>query len=422
MPTSPTQPPLTTTTDATDAGDTAEAVVPEARGGKLPLAPLLALSTAAFITLLTEALPAGVLPEMARDLSVGEPAMGQAITVYAIATGLAAIPLSKATAPWRRKRLLLSAVGVFAVANTVTAISSNYPLTLVFRILAGIAAAAVWTELVGSARRLAPPHLQGRAIAVTLAGIPLALSLGIPLGTFLGGLIGWRPTFALVSLVALALLGWIAGAVPDAPGQRPGNGRPILKALRLPGVAAVLLVTAAHVPAHTILYTYITALLDARGLGESRESVLLVFGIASMAAVFVTGALVDRRLRTLTITATVLFMTASVVLITSAGSLLAAYGATALWGLGWGGVATLLQTAVTDAGGDRGQALFVTVCNAAIAGGGAIGGILLDNFGPASFPWTGLALLTLALAVVITARAHAFPTGRTPSPSEPTGG
>lgn len=223
-------------------------------------------------------------------------------------------------------------------------------------------------------------------------------------------MIGWRPTFALVTLVALALLGWIGVAVPDAPGQRPKNRQPILKALRLPGVVAVLLVTAAYVPAHNILYTYIAAFLDAR------ESVLLVFGIASTASVFVTGALVDCRLRALTITATVLFMTASVVLITSAGSLVVVYGVMVLWGLGWGGVATLLQTAVTDTGGDRGQALFVTVCNSSIAGGGAIGGVLLGNFGPAFFPWTILALLTPALAVVITARAHAFPTGRTSEP------
>ncbi|MCX4775524.1 MFS transporter [Streptomyces sp. NBC_01264] len=415
MPPSPTQPTLTTTTDA------AEALAPEASGGRLPLAPLLALSMAAFITLLTEALPAGVLPEMARDLSVGEPAMGQAVTVYAIATGLAAIPLAKATAAWRRKRLLLS-VGVFAVANTVTAISSNYPLTLAFRVLAGIAAAAVWAELVGYARRLAPPHLQGRAIAITLAGIPLALSLGIPLGTLLGGLIGWRPTFALVTLVALLLLGWTGVVVPDAPGQRPGSSQPVWKALRLPGVAAVLLVTAAYVLAHTILYTSIAAFLDVRGLSDSRESVLLVFGLASMAAVLVTGALVDRRLRVLTVTAMALFIAASVVLITSTGSLFAVYAAMVLWGLGWGGVATLLQTAVTDAGGGRGQALFVTVCNSSLAGGGAIGGVLLGNFCPASFPWTTLALLALALAVVIAARAHAFPTGRTAGPSPLTGG
>ncbi|MDG4856644.1 MFS transporter [Streptomyces sp. T-3] len=381
---------------------------------KLPLSPLLALAMAAFLTLLTEALPAGVLPEMARDLSVGEPAMGQALTVYAIATGLAAIPLARATATWRRKRLLLLAVAAFAVANTVTALSASYPLTLVFRLFAGIAAAAVWSELVGYARRLAPPHLQGRAIAITLAGIPLALSLGIPLGTFLGGMIGWRLTFALVTLAALALLGWIQLSVPSAPGQRAEHRQPILQALRLPGVAAILGVTVAYVLAHNILYTYLAAFLDAHAMGGARETVLLVFGVASVVSVFITGALVDRQLRALTIAGAVLFIAASGLLAVMATSLVAVYAAMVLWGLGWGGVATLLQTAVTDAGGDRGQALFVATCNSSIAGGGAVGGILLGALGPGSFPWTVLALLAPALVIVLAARTRAFP-GRRPT-------
>ena len=58
--------------------------------------PLLALSMAAFITLVTEGLPAGVLPEMASDFSVSESAIGQAVTIYAIATGLSTIPLARA--------------------------------------------------------------------------------------------------------------------------------------------------------------------------------------------------------------------------------------------------------------------------------------------------------------------------------------
>ncbi|MFE4633970.1 MFS transporter [Streptomyces sp. NPDC056773] len=381
---------------------------------RLPLSPLLALAMAGFLTLLTEALPAGVLPEMARDLSAGEPAMGQALTVYAIATGLAAIPLAKATAAWPRRRLLLTAVAAFAVANTVTALSASYPLTLGFRLLAGIAAAAVWAELVGYARRLAPPQLQGRAIAIALAGIPLALSLGIPVGSLLGGLIGWRPTFALVTLVALALLGWIRVSVPDAPGQRPEHRRPVLQALRLPGVAAVLAVTAAYVLAHNILYTYIAAFLDAHAMGGARETVLLTFGAASMVSVLVTGALVDRRLRALTIAGAVSFIAASGLLAIAARSPVAVYAATVLWGLGWGGVATLLQTAVTDAGGDRGQALFVTTCNSSIAAGGALGGVLLGALGPGSFPWTVLALLVPVLAIVTAARTHAFP-GRRPT-------
>ncbi|WP_424217064.1 MFS transporter (plasmid) [Streptomyces sp. BI20] len=372
-------------------------------GAGLPWSPLAALALAAFLTLLTEALPAGMLPEMARALAVGEPAMGQALTVYALATGLAALPLARATARWPRRRLLLSAIGAFAVANTVTALSSSYPLTLTVRVLAGVAAAVVWSELVIQARRLAPAPLRGRATAVVLTGIPLAMSLGVPLGTLLGDLVGWRTTFGLVTLVALALIGWIRLSVPESPGAAPGRHEPVLPALRRPGVLAVLTVTAACVLAHNVLYTYIAPFLRVRDAADVRGPALAVLGVASLLSVVATGALVDRHPRRLTVT--------SVALLTLSTALASAplHGAgpalvtTLLWGLGWGGLATLLQTAVGNAAGAAGQTLFVTVCNTAIAGGGALGGLALHALGPAALPVTALVLAAPALAVTVSA-------------------
>lgn len=381
-------------------------------GRRLPWSPLLALATAAFISILTEALPAGVLPEMAQGLSVGKPAMGQALTVYAVATGLSAIPLARATAGWSRRRLLLLAVATIALANAVTAISADYLLTMGFRLVAGVAAAAVWAELVGYARRLAPPQQQGRAIAITMSGVPLALSLGIPVGTLLGGLFGWRMTFGLVTAVSAALLLWIFLSVPDAPGRRVGAREPVLAALRLPGVVPVLVVVVGWVLAHNILYTYISVFLDHYRMGGSRDLALLVFGIASIAGILATGALVDRRLRELTVGSTVLFLSAAVLLALPVDDQAVVYLAMVLWGLGWGGISTLLQTAVNRAGGDRGQALLVTTWNTAMAAGGAVGGILYSALGPVSFPWTVLVLLGPALAVVLAARAHGFPDPR----------
>ncbi|MEU0508442.1 MFS transporter [Amycolatopsis sp. NPDC006125] len=375
---------------------------------RLRLRSLLALTTAAFITVLTEALPAGVLPAMSADLRVGESAMGQAVTIYAIGTALAAIPLSAATAGWRRKRLLLAGVAGFAVANTVTAVSGAYVLTMVGRFAAGVAAGVVWALLAGYARRLAPEHLQGKAIAVVMAGIPLALSLGVPAGTFLGEVVGWRVTFGVMSVIAVVLIAWIVAAVPDQPGQRDGGRIPVRRAVAVPGVAPVLVVTLVFVLAHNVLYTYLATFLH----GVRVDVVLLVFGVASVLSIAIVGARIDRQLRALTVVATLLVAVAAVILAVLSGNAVLVYAGAALWGLGWGGVPTLLQTAAGNAGGeaaDPAQAALVTLWNAAMAGGGVVGGVLLDAFGPGVFPWTVLVLLVPVLAVVLGARRHGFP-------------
>lgn len=384
----------------------------EPKQDRLPWNALLALATAAFIGILTEALPAGMLPDMGHDLSVSESAMGQALTVYAIASSVTAIPLQSLTARWRRKPLLLGAVAVIAIGNLVTALSGSYALIMVFRFIAGVAAGFIWALLVEYALRLAPAHLQGRAIAVTMTGVPLALSLGIPLGTFLSNVADWRLTFLLVTGLGALLVGWITAVVPDLPGSEQEKREPILAALKLPGVVAVLFVVAAYVLAHNILYTYIATFLDEYHMKGSTDRVLLVFGIASLVSIWIVGAHVDRRLRMLTLTSTALFAAGALLLGLLAGNDAVVYVAMVLWGLGWGGVTTLLQTAVTDAGGASGQALLVTVWNGFMSAGGAVGGILLDSMGPKSFPWSVLVLLGPVLFVVFASRRHGFPADR----------
>ncbi|MFB4318975.1 MFS transporter [Actinomadura sp. 21ATH] len=384
------------------------------REDRLPMSALLALATAVFITSLTETLPAGLLPAMSGDLDVGESAAGQLVTIYAIGTALTAVPLTAATAGWRRKRLLLATVAAFAGANTMTALSSDYLLTMTARFAAGVAAGLAWALLAGYARRMAPARLQGRAIAVAMAGIPVALSLGVPAGTFLGTALGWRAAFLLMTVLTAVLIGWITVAVPDFPGrpkeERAGAARQ--RALGVPGVAPVLAVTLVFVLAHTILYTYIATFLDGLGMGGSTGLVLLEFGAASLVSIWIVGARIHRHLRALTVAGVLLVAVAAAVLALGSGSAALVHLAVVLWGLGWGGAPTLLQTAAADAAGDAGdaaQALLVTLWNAAMAGGGVAGGVLLGAFGTASFAWSALALLAPVLAIVLAARTHGFP-------------
>ncbi|MEU8920915.1 MFS transporter [Kitasatospora sp. NPDC048545] len=380
-----------------------------------PLPSLLALATAVFVTALTENLPAGVLPGMGESLGVSESAAGQTVTVYAIGSAATAIPLAAATAGWGRKRLLLTAMGGFAVANTVTAVSGSYPLTLAARFLAGVAAGLAWALLAGYARRLVPVEQQGRAMAVAMAGVPVALSLGVPVGTFLGRMSAWWVPFLVMTALAVGVVGWITALLPEEPGRPDGERVPVRHALAVPGVVPVLTVTVLYVLAHTILFTYIAPFLDRAGLGGATGTVLLVFGLASMASIWLTGAHIHRRLRRLTIGGALLVAATAGVLALWSDSAPPVYAAALLWGLGWGGVPTLLQTALGDAGGERAdaaQAVLVTLWNVAMAAGGVVGGLVLDGLGTGALPWTVLALMLPVLAVLAAARRHAFPPAR----------
>jgi predicted MFS family arabinose efflux permease len=377
----------------------------------LPIAALLALAMAAFITILTEALPAGLLPQLAHGLQVSEAWVGQTVTIYAIGSLVAAIPLTAATRGLRRRPVLLMAIAGFVAANTVTAVSSNYPLTLLARFLAGVSAGLVWALLAGYAARMVPAHQRGRAIAIAMVGTPLALSLGVPAGTFLGQLVGWRMCFASMSGLAVLLLLWARVALPDFPGQAPGQRIALARVARLPGVRPVLWVVLAFVLAHNLLYTYISPFLAAAGMGARTDLVLLVFGMTSLLGIWWVGVLIDRHLRMLTLASTAVFGLAAAALGMAGDVPAVIYIAVAAWGIAFGGAATLFQTALANAAGDAAdvaQSMLVTAWNSAIAGGGLVGGVLLQRYGAGAFAPALVVLLVATFVVVWRARQHGF--------------
>ena len=314
------------------------------------------------------------------------------------------MPAASLTQGWRRRRVLLLALLIFFVCNSFTAVSSDYRLTLLARFGSGVAAGLAWGLLAGYARRLVPPEQQGRALAVAMLGAPLALSLGVPLGTWLGGLLGWRWAFGLLSLTALLLVGWVLHSVPDFPGQPAGRRLRLLGVLRTPGVRPVLLVIVA----------WVLPFLAKVGLGASVDLALLVFGSAAVAGIWLVGALVDRHLRRMVLASLALFAVAALALCLGARWSWLAFAGLALWGLTFGGAATLLQTASADAAGegaDLAQSMIVVAWNLAIAGGGALGGMVLQRWGSEMLPWTLLPLIGLAAALAWGNAAHAFRVG-----------
>jgi predicted MFS family arabinose efflux permease len=263
----------------------------------------------------------------------------------------------------------------------------------------------------GYARRLAPESMMGRAMAVVTVGVPLALTIGVPSGTFLGGMMGWRSVFWIMSLLSLALLAWMVWKLPDLPGQAADKRLPLHKVFITPGVRPVLFVVLVWVLAHSILYTYIAPFLGRAGLAGRVDLVLLVFGVTSVIGIWAIGIWIDRRLRFLVMASLYGFVLASVLLGIGGDQPGAACLGVVLWGLTYGGAGTLLQTAIADAAGenaDVAQSMLVTAWNLAIGGGGVIGGIFLETLGVGSSPWALCVLALLALLVSWRAKKHGF--------------
>nr|WP_244972685.1 MFS transporter [Pseudomonas salomonii] len=368
-----------------------------------------------FICIVTETLPAGLLPLISDGLAISPSMAGQMVTAYALGSVLAVIPMTIATRGWRRRNVLLLTIVGFLLFNSITALSSHYGITLVARFFAGVAAGLAWSLLAGYARRMVAPHQQGRALALAMVGTPIALSLGVPLGTWLGGLVGWRTTFGLMSALTLLLVVWVLAKVPDYPPQPAHQRLSLGQVLTTPGVRPVLAVVISWMLAHNILYTYIAPFVARAGLAERVDLVLLVFGIAALLGIWLTAKLVEPLLRK-TVLASLVTFAAVTLLFGFVGSVpQVIYLGVAVWGLSFGGAATLLQTALADAAGegaDVALSLNVVAWNSAIAASGVVGGVLLKTWGAASFPWAMALLLLVALVIACTARAHGFKPGR----------
>lgn len=374
--------------------------------------PLWAITLAVFLVIMSETLPAGLLPEIAGSLGTTESAAGQLVSVYALGTVLTAIPAVALTRTLPRRRLLLAAVAVFLVANALTALTVAYPVAVAGRFVAGACSGLVWGIVPGFASRIVDEGFRGRAITVVMLGTPLALSVGTPLGTYVGSVVGWRWSFLALSLASVVAIVWIRLVVPETAGQRREAQIPVHRVLWVPGLWPIVAVVLGWMIAHNGLYTFVAPFLRSHGAPFGADTALLVFGLSALVGIAVTGALLDRAPRALVLASLAGFVVALVVLALAGNSGSALVAGIVLWGLTFGGAGPQLTRALAEAAGDQAdvaQSGMATVWNGAIFVGGAAGGVLLHLTGAGALPWLALVLVVAALATAAIARRHAFP-------------
>ncbi|MBF4569965.1 MFS transporter [Plantibacter sp. VKM Ac-2880] len=383
----------------TDAAPTAPPTTLSPARGRSPLPTALLLAAVGFVTLLTEVLPAGVLPAMAADLGTTEAIAGQSVAVFALGCIVAAIPISRLLARLDRRTVALLAIAVSALANAGTAAAPDLLTHLATRFAAGLVAGVVWAMLPGYTRGFTSPERFGSTLGIVLSGATLGFALGVPAGAVLSAELGWRAVFGIVA-AATALLGVVAVVVaPRVAGTVSGRSGRMGAALRLPAVVTILVALAVCIIGQNIAYTYLAPVLADRGTPVPLGLLLAVFGVASVVGTLGAGRLANVRLGATILGAAVLGTVGlSVVAVDPPVALLlvAAGG----WGLAFGAYSVLFQVAIARVAGDAAdaaQSALVTMWNVSIAVGGAVGGIILGTWGAALLLPAAAALTVIAV-------------------------
>ncbi|WP_432504830.1 MFS transporter [Kineococcus arenarius] len=385
---------------------------------------LLLLCGAVLLAVTGEMLPAGLLAVMADDLAVSRSAVAGVVSAYAVVVAVAAVPLTVLTARWPRRRLLLGCLVGFAVSNAAMASSSALPALIAARTLGGLTHAVLFSVVTGYATRLAPARLTGRAVSLVLAGGTVAFVLGVPLGTWLGSLLGWRTAFAALAVAAVLLV--LATPLvlpvlpappapdPPAPTRREGAGPAAAGPVeqRRYRVRSGLGVIAGFVLlimlGHSTLYTYVSPVLLDAGLTQAGVGpALLLYGAAGLLGIWGAGRLADHRPRAGLTGFTAVLLLALVLLAAVAGRTWATVLVLPLWGAAYAGMPGFFMSAAVRASRtspDTSAAVVNAASNAGIALGAFGGGQVITRAGVDALPL--LAAVPVALALLVIAVRH----------------
>ncbi|RDG39711.1 MFS transporter [Streptomyces corynorhini] len=387
------------------------------RGALAPA--VLAVAVATFTVVTTEMLPVGLLTTLGDGLGLSDGTAGLTVTLPGVVAALAAPVLPVAVRRADRRSVLCALLALLAGANLLAALAPAFGVLLAARALVGVCIGGVWAVAAGLGVRLVRAEDAGRATAVIFSGIAVASVLGVPTGTLMGTLAGWRWTFAAMAGLALAVAALLALLLPPLPPRGAVRPAEIAGLLRIPALRAGLLAVALLVTGHFAAYTYVRPALE-RVPAISPEAVsglLLGYGVAGVAGNFLAGAVAAHTPRRALLTVSAVL--AGTVLLTAraGGSLPATVTLLVVWGLAYGGVSVSAQNwlmATVPAHREAGSALFAGIFNAAIALGALAGGRAADRFEVAGALWLGGTLAALALGAGLAGLAGRPGAGREP--------
>ncbi|TSI12387.1 MFS transporter [Brevibacterium aurantiacum] len=376
---------------------------------------LFVLLAAAFVLYTDDYVIAGILPEIARDLDVTEGQAGQLVTAFSVTVAVGAPLAAVVTSRLPRRLLFAIALLIFTAANLLAAVVGSFGALLLLRIVAALATAIATPAIFAFAARQAPIDKAGRFIAVISLGVTGSIAVGVPLGTWIGGVFGWRATFLTMGVCGIVVLLAVLITLPQARAEDTLTGvRDQLRVLLQGRISLSLIANCSLMTGSMMMLTYLAPYLSAVA-GADVDDRALAFGLAGVAGIlgiWLAGEAVDRwgadRTLAIGVGAIVASMLGfSVIWISRPVPLWLILITTTFWGgMAMGNSPAVQSRLASMAGPLAGHALALNTSSTylGVSGGAAIGGVALSVVGPGALPLASAVFVLGSLLLFLVSR------------------
>lgn len=255
------------------------------------------LALAVFLIGTIEYIITGIIQMLASDLSITTSVAGLLVTSFALSAAIGAPIIIALTINVDRKSILLLMLSIFILSNFITFFSHSFEMILITRILQGLSGGVATVVAMAVATRLVDNEKRGSAIGIILMGLSSSLVLGVPLGTLLSEMMGWKALFVLIGLITIIPLFVVYRNVPTIKEQEPVTIGMQLSLLKDKRIVLAVAVTLFYVGGYSTLFTYLTPFLQASANLTIAEisGILLLAGICSFIGSSIGGIAADKK-------------------------------------------------------------------------------------------------------------------------------
>ncbi|MEB7857918.1 MFS transporter [Staphylococcus xylosus] len=366
-----------------------------------------------FIVGMVEMMVAGIMNLMSNDLHVSEAIVGQLVTLYAITFAIAGPILVKLTNRFSPRPVLLWALTIFIIGNVIIAMAPNFSILVFGRILSSAAAALIVVKILALTALLTAPQHRGKMIGIVYSGFSGANVFGVPIGTIIGDLVGWRYTFLFIVVVSVLVGILMYFYVPQPQFEMPKAGTETTqrtssysKILRPAEIVKYLSITFLLLVANSVTFIYINPLMLKSGHDLSFVSIaLLINGVAGVIGTsmggFLSDKLTSKRWLTIATTIFIVMMLILNVFLPGTGLLLMVIF---IWNIMQWSTNPAVQSGVIEhVEGDTSQVMSwnMSSLNAGIGIGGIVGGLVVSKVDVFAITYFSAAIALLAFILII---------------------